>query len=138
MTTRTAHRWTDADDAALAKAVEDCADLFNYYRGQGKTYSTRDVWSAIAGRLVPGIVVTGKAARRHWEILQQRREAAEAAAEPESPPAENQWDAVAQKVADHDRDLNERNADALEGLRADVARLAKMIEAIGRELGVTP
>jgi hypothetical protein len=60
------HRWSGADEAALAEAVAAVAAC----------ESLRGVrfWSAVVGRLLPAIVVSADAAKKRWEVLHARRE----------------------------------------------------------------
>lgn len=65
---RTRHDWTEEDDIGLLLAVEQCADLAEHYRRQGRPEC--QWWDAVAGvlhRLRDGqIRVTGAACRARW------------------------------------------------------------------------
>lgn len=63
------HHWTEENDKTLKLTIDECEPLFEHFREQGKTYSEKNAWDAVAGRLLPDICVTGAACRRRWEVL---------------------------------------------------------------------
>lgn len=102
------HAWTESDDKLLKKAIEDCEQLFTYYKEQNKSYNDSNVWDAIAGRLLPGICVTGAACRRRWEIINKKEDA---------------WKKASELVDKHERELNETTFDGVSELLGNMDAL---------------
>lgn len=66
-------KWTPDNEKALLEAIEKHAPRDEHYKNQG--YRAKDgFWDGIAGSLFEnhGMLVTGKACRRHHEIVESR------------------------------------------------------------------
>jgi len=108
---RKVHDWNESDEALLSQAVMDLDPLREQYAERG--IPTKDFWSAVAGRIAPQVVVTGKACRERWGTIEAKRKATEQPAEPDA------WAQVAARVEQYERDLGEATYDAAaETLRA--------------------
>jgi hypothetical protein len=127
MSDRTAHRWTDEDDAALEAAVLALASGLP---------PKADLWSAVVGRLAPELLVTPQAARsRYGRIVEARQEAARqqarAEAQEEIARVESQrpdaWQAISQRI----EELEQEQADRIE---ETVRRIYEEQEAISARL----
>jgi hypothetical protein len=127
MSDRTAHRWTDEDDAALEAAVLALASGLP---------PKADLWSAVVGRLAPELLVTPQAARsRYGRIVDARQEAARqqarAEAQEEIARVESQrpdaWQAISQRI----EELEQEQADRIE---ETVRRIYEEQEAISARL----
>lgn len=122
------HKWTEEDDTALLKSIDDCKAIFEHFETQGKTYSEMNAWDAVAGRLLPGICVTGAACRRRVEVIHEREEQ-KAQAE-----KVDEWAAAIDLSAKYERDLQETMFDGISEMlgNADALfeRLGKIEKAI--------
>ena len=98
------HDWTDADEALLSQAVMDLDPLREQYEERG--IPTKEFWSAVAGRIAPQVVVTGKACRERWCTIEARRKAALGEGERDA------WADVADRVEQYERELGEATYDA--------------------------
>lgn len=141
---RRLHDWTEADDARLAQALMDLEPLREQYEERG--VGAGAYWSAVAGRLVPEVLVTGTACRRRWTTLEERRKAAEQPAEPDA------WAQVAARVEQYERELGDATYDEVRGVgerlaeiagsvavvRGDVKSIEVRIDRLLAELGVVP
>lgn len=127
MSDRTAHRWTDEDDAALEAAVLALASGLP---------PKADLWSAVVGRLAPELLVTPQAARSRYgrivDALQEAaRQQARAEAQEEIARVESQrpdaWQAISQRI----EELEQEQADRIE---ETVRRIYEEQEAISARL----
>jgi len=132
------HKWSDADDARLLTALDECAPLFEHFPAQGRRYGTANAWDAVAGRLLPDICVTGAAAKRHYSKMQQRREEEERAGieEVDLSHGEDEWQRISVMVDDYEQSIHERNAGRLDDIDRSLAAIARIVNALARELGV--
>ena len=137
---RTAHRWTDEDDARLEAAVLALASGLP---------PKADLWSAVVGRLAPELLVTPQAARsRYGRIVQARQDAASAQARAEAqaeiarvesqPP--DAWEAISQRIEELEQEQADRIEETVrriyEGQQAVEARLVRLEGMVTRLLGM--
>lgn len=117
------HDWTEADEALLQLAVADLEPLRQEYTARG--IPARAYWSAVAGRLAPALLVTGKAACERWRTMQERK-----------PPASepDRWAEVEEMVLAYERDLQESTYDAAVNMSADMAQQAARLERLERKM----
>jgi hypothetical protein len=120
------HKWTSEDEGMLIEAVVDCAPLFDHYKNQSHSYSDMNAWDAIAGRLLPDIVVTGAACRRHFEVMKERDEASGNA------DLKDEWSRVAVMVEEYERDLLDSVYDKVGALDAKMGKLMSALEEVQR------
>lgn len=143
-TPSTRHRWTTEDEEALRDAV---AVVF-----ADGTPARTESWSAVAGRLLPGLTLTPDACRTRWQVLLDRdREAArlrelaltaaEAAREARQEAAEERvvvepdaWAALAGRIAAAEQEAADELTAALCGLRADMRDHGMRIVALAERL----
>lgn len=134
------HRWTAEDDAGLTAAVETVGQIGS----QASRYAI-STWSAVAGRLLPDLIVTPSACRARWgwirEEARQRAEAqqqaaardqetsATAEAQAEAAVAVDAWERAAGLVEQYEEDSEDRLLARIEGLASDVADVRA---AVGR------
>jgi hypothetical protein len=118
------HAWTTFDDAALEQAVQECEPLFRFYaaKRQNKEYGEGNAWDAVAGRLVPNVIVTGSACKRRFEVLQERRKEVNAA-------STDGWADAIQAVQEYEEN-------ALDRIESMVERVEAAVLTICSELGV--
>jgi len=146
---RTRHTWTDVDNEALLEAIEACEPLREHYANQRGTKGVAGSWwDAVAGRLAPGLLVTGAACRNRYRRIEDERQAALAAADaaedpPDLPPT--RWDVVALQVEEYERTVGEVTLDTvtetaarLHALDRSVQRIERMVLALCREWDVEP
>ena len=89
------HDWTEAEDTLLSQAVMDLDSLRAEY--EAREVPAHQFWSAVAGRLVPEVLVTGRACQARWRDIEARRKAAEQPAETDA------WAQVAARVEVYER-----------------------------------
>ena len=93
------HKWSSNDDERLKNAVEECRPLFEHFEEQNKSYTKLNAWDAVAGRLLPGICVTGAACMRRWEVLREQ--------------SRDTWGTTIEMVEKYERELAEETFDVL-------------------------
>jgi len=116
------HRWSEEDDSALQDAVVALAEA-----DLPKSVS---LWSAVCGRLAPGIRATPDAARTRHARIRALTEAAEEAERLRGAPyaedvlaselqdKEDAWQRVCRMVEEHEQDQLDRIEDHLEHVNA--------------------
>ena len=114
------HTWSEQDDRLLLKSIEDCTPLFDHFRGQSGQYSENAVWDAIAGRMLPSVVVTGAACKRRYARITEERPDA--------------WKQVADMVNTYERDLAETTFDGVTEILASMDVLLEVISGIHAEV----
>lgn len=100
---RKLHEWTEAEETALSQAVMDLDALRAEYEARG--VPAREFWSAVAGRLAPGVCVTGKACRERWKAIQDRMKQ-------DLEKMDDVWEQLAVRVEVYERELGEATYDA--------------------------
>jgi hypothetical protein len=122
---KTCHKWSDIDDQALLDAMLELEPLIEHYRRQGRTKGAW--WDAVAGRLAPAVLVTGRACARRE--LQLRRLHHTDDVHDGGPSTDDAWSRVAAQVESYEQDLSEAIYDTVE-------RIERKLDVICRELGV--
>jgi len=128
------HRWTEGDDGALREAV-------SVVFGEDDDERSRKVatWSAVAGRLLPGLVVTPAACRARMASLErsEREEAERVAAEAEghAERLNDEWEARGDGWARAEAMLAEYEEDAYDRLNGRLDSMERTLDAIAREVG---
>jgi hypothetical protein len=87
------HVWSEQDDELLLKSIEECKPLFEHFKEQSASYSDMAVWDAVAGRMLPSVVVTGAACKRRYARITEKR--------PDT------WKTVSDMVNAYERDISE-------------------------------
>jgi hypothetical protein len=113
------HTWSEQDDRLLLKSIEDCTPLFDHFRGQSGQYSENAVWDAIAGRMLPSVVVTGAACKRRYARITDERPDA--------------WKAVSDMVNAYERDLAETTFDGVFEIRSSMDLLFDMVSSLVKQ-----
>ena len=116
------HQWTSDQENKLMKAVEDCRPLFEHYDKQSSVYTKLNAWDAIAGRMLPDVVVTGAACKRRFEKLMASHE------------AHPGWDEVAVMVNKYERELAETTFDGVAELLGNFDVLFGAVVKIKRDV----
>lgn len=116
------HKWSEEDDRTLLKAIDDCAPIFEHFKQQGSTYSEWNAWDAVAGRLLPGICVTGAACRRRIDVIRETEQ------------NEDAWKATIEKVNAYERDLSETTFDGVSELLGNIDALFRAIASIQKDI----
>lgn len=122
------HKWTSEDEEMLMGAVSDCGPLFEHYKNQGSSYSDMNAWDAIAGRLLPDLVVTGAACRRHFDVMRSRD------IESGNQDLIDGWNLVSGMVDQYERDLAESTFDRVETLLGQVNSLVEIVTGLVSEV----
>lgn len=136
------HKWSPTDDDKLWAAVQECAPLFDLYKGaQNKRYGEGNAWDAVAGRLLPEVHVTGSAACARWHTLVREREDAEAevlgaVGGDKSDLANDGWDAVIQTVQEYEETTLERVDNMVLRCHERLDVLCHITDRLARELGI--
>jgi len=125
---RKLHDWTEADDARLAQAITDLDPLREQYSERGVRVD--EYWAAVAGRLVPEVLVTGRACQARWHDLEQRRKAEE---QPSPIVAHLAWEQVAARVEAYERELGEATYDELTGVNRRLDSMETMLASVAHE-----
>jgi hypothetical protein len=120
---RKLHDWTEADDARLAQAVTDLDPLREQYSERG--VKVDEYWSAVAGRMAPEVLVTGRACQARWHDLETRRKELEARLD--APPPVDAWAQVAARVEVYERELGEATYDEVRSVGERLANLEAMV-----------
>ena len=129
------HIWTEDDDSALIDAIAACEPLVARF---AETKETRAAWwAAVAGRLLPGIVVSGSVCRSHHRRI---RELQKLAVEAEIMPGEmsDGWTHAAELAERVERDLLDHVYDSKEEIAQRVRRIEALVEALATEWGIEP
>jgi hypothetical protein len=87
------HVLTKEDDELLLKSIEECKPLFEHFKEQSASYSDMAVWDAVAGRMLPSVMVTGAACKRRFARITAKRPDA--------------WKTVSDMVNTYERDISE-------------------------------
>lgn len=111
------HAWTEADDRALLAAIRECEPLFEHFKTQGSSYTKMDAWNAVAGRLLPGVCVTGAACKRRLEVIRKEQ-------------GEDGWEKTAKMVASYERDLAETTFDGVAELLGTMDAVLESISSL--------
>ena len=129
------HDWTEDDDSALLDAIAACEPLVARL---AETKEPRAAWwSAVAGRLLPAVLVTGGACRsRHRRIIELQRLAVEAEIMPGK--MSDGWTRAAELAERVERDLLDQVYDSTEEIAQRVRRIEVLVEALAAEWGVEP
>lgn len=106
------HHWTVEQEEQLLRAVEDCKVLFEHYDTQSSAYTQLNAWDAVAGRMLPEVVVTGAACKRRFEKVSAQ---------------EDSWATVAAMVERYEAGLVESTFDAVSKLAVSCEELRKLI-----------
>lgn len=114
------HQWTTKDETKLLLAIEECKPLFEHYKEQSSAYTELNAWDAIAGRLLPEIVVTGAACKRRFEKLNEKKQEG--------------WDDVIEMVNVYERELAETTFDGVSELLGNMDALFDEIKALRSEM----
>ena len=122
------HKWTATDEERLMEAIHDCEPLFKHYKNQGTSYSDMNAWDAIAGRLLPDVVVTGAACRRRCEVMKARD------IESGNSDLTDEWERVSWMVDQYERDLAESTFDRVEALLGQVSDLVDTVTGLVSEV----
>ena len=122
------HKWTSEDEELLMGAVADCEPLFEHYKSQGSSYSDMNAWDAIAGRLLPDLVVTGAACRRHFDVMRERDN------ESGNQDLIDGWKMISGMVDQYERDLAESTFDRVEVLLGQVSDLVDTVTGLVSEV----
>jgi len=107
------HKWTEEDEQRLIKAIEECMPLMEHYTNQG--YSKKNWWDAVAGKLLPDVIVTGAACARYFQRIKERDQATK----------DEAWDRVANQMLDYERDLQEATYDKVVKLEVVIRKLCE-------------
>lgn len=116
------HKWSSEDDSKLKTAIEECSPIFEHYREQNKSYNESNAWDAVAGRLLPGVCVTGAACRRRWEILKEDEQ------------KEDSWKQVSDVVDKYERDLMETTFDGVSEMLGNQDAIFERLKTIELKL----
>jgi hypothetical protein len=133
------HNWTEADEAALTAAVEALQPLMDHYANNvGSAGAVTGWWNAVAGRLAPGVLVTGAACKRRWGIMASKKRAELEAKDPVEPPDANEdgWQRTARIVEEYERTVGEQTRDGVEQIAVEVAVLRRMLVRLCEAWGV--
>jgi hypothetical protein len=105
------HKWTKEDETKLLDAIQTCTPLMEHYQRQGR--NIENWWDGVAGRLLPGIQVTGGACRRRYLLIQERKKDARATEEEETT---DKWELTKQMVEEYEAEVSERLQENLQSL----------------------
>jgi len=133
------NRWTDEHDVALRDAV---AVVFG--RDDEVRTSKLASWSAVAGRLLPELVVTPEAVRSRWSAVlererlaaaikeQARHEAASAADElaARAVVEPDAWEALRQRIDEYEADEQAEITASLAGIRDTLGELLALVRQL--------
>jgi hypothetical protein len=132
----TRHIWTPEDDERLQQAVADCSALFELYTGgeQNKRYGQGNAWDAVAGRMLPGVCVTGSSCAARWRVIEEQRREAESARVVVDADA---WAKASAMIEEYEASALERVDDAVARIERRLDAICRVVDALARELGVT-
>lgn len=105
-----------ADENKLYDTVKECIPLMEHYEQQG--YNKTAWWDAVAGRMLPDVLVTGNACRHRWNLIRKRAEK-----EPKKDYSK-QWEVVEQRVEEYEQSLIEE----VRGGISDILRMVRRVE----------
>jgi len=105
------HKWTKEDETKLLDAIQTCTPLMEHYQRQGR--NIENWWDGVAGRLLPGIQVTGGACRRRYLLIQERKKDARATEQEETT---DKWELTKQMVEEYEAEVSERLQENLQSL----------------------
>jgi hypothetical protein len=114
------HTWSEQDDKLLLKSIEECKPLFEHFKEQSASYSDMAVWDAVAGRMLPSVVVTGAACKRRYARITEERPDA--------------WKQVADMVNAYERDLAETTFNGVAEILASMDILLEVVSGIHSEI----
>lgn len=115
------HTWTVSDDRLLLEMVAACKPLFLHYSKQGGSYSERNAWDSVAGRMLPSVCVTGAACRRRFARLRKEQKVSD-------------WDSLADRIAEIERGLLESTYDCVRGVDSKIDVLMAQLEKLNAEV----
>ena len=115
------HQWTKEQESKLLREVDACKPLFEHYDKQSSVYTQLNAWDAVAGRMMPDVMVTGAACKRRFEKLMKDQ-------------VHDGWDDVAKAVAQYERDLAETTFDGVAELLGNVDALLEMVIKIKKDV----
>lgn len=113
------HTWSEHDDKLLLKSIEDCSPLFDHFREQSPSYNDNAVWDAIAGRMIPHVVVTGAACKRRYARITEDRPDA--------------WKTVSDMVNAYERDLAETTFDGVADILSSMDLLLDVVSSLVKQ-----
>jgi hypothetical protein len=115
------HQWTKEQESKLLRAVEDCKPLFEHYDKQSSVYTQLNAWDAVAGRMMPDVMVTGAACKRRFDKLMKEHQ-------------HDGWDDVAKMVNQYERELAETTFDGVAELLGNFDALFEAVIKIKRDV----
>ena len=129
------HIWTEDDDSALNDAIEACEPLVARL---AETKEPRAAWwSAVAGRMLHEVVVSGTACRSRYSSLREWQKLVD---ETGIRPGEmsDGWTHAAELADRVDRDLRDQVYDSTGEIAHRVRRIEALVEALATEWGIEP
>jgi succinate dehydrogenase/fumarate reductase flavoprotein subunit len=116
------HQWTKEQEDKLLQEVEACRPLFEHYDKQSSAYTQLNAWDAIAGRMLPDVIVTGAACKRRFEKIMKEQDSSD------------KWAEVEAVIDKYERDLAETTFDGVAELLGNVDALLEMVMNIKRDV----
>lgn len=117
------HQWTRDQELKLIEAVETCEPLFRHFEEQSNAYTKLDTWDAVAGRMLPEVVVTGAACKRRFDKLMSDKLNRCAG-----------WDELEHMVNEYERDLAEVTFDGVSEILGSMATLFDAVKNIKKDI----
>jgi hypothetical protein len=130
------HKWTHDDDVALEAAINLLLPLMAHFR-EAANRNESNWWDAVAGRLAPGLLVTGGACRCRWAKIRENRAADEAKkAERVAVTEPDAWAAAAERIEEYERSLSEHTLDRVDLLVDAMTALCAKVDRLCDAWGV--